>query len=124
MCIFVLVQLLILSEVHIANYVIWAVYGFFGGSGILCYTVFAERAPSALIGRLNTAMTLLIFSTTFLLQIAIGWILNFWPTHGGQYPAIAHKVVWVGLISFQVLSAIAFIRPVRQSFSEEAVPLG
>lgn len=103
---FIAVQLLLMARLPFLPLgVLWAAYGVFGSSGILTYALLARRFPDALIGRATTAMTLTVFLATFVFQVGIGFVLDFWPSSGGHYPVAAHWVVWGGLVGLQVLAA-------------------
>jgi len=92
---------------------LWGAYGVFGSSGILTYALLARRFPDALIGRATTAMTLTVFLATFVFQIGIGFVLDFFPATGGHYPVSAHMMVWAGLVAVQVLAAIWYLMEKR-----------
>ncbi|SDO80123.1 Predicted arabinose efflux permease, MFS family [Ralstonia sp. 25mfcol4.1] len=107
---FIVIQLLLMARLpFIPLAVLWGAYGVFGSSGILTYALLARRFPDALIGRATTAMTLTVFLATFVFQVGIGFVLDFFPATGGHYPAAAHLWVWAGLVAVQVLAAIWYL---------------
>jgi len=107
---FIVIQLLLMARLpFIPLAVLWAAYGVFGSSGILTYALLARRFPDALIGRATTAMTLTVFLATFVFQVGIGFVLDFFPATGGHYPVAAHLWVWAGLVAIQVLAAIWYL---------------
>jgi MFS family permease len=114
MTLFVVVQAMLAARAPLSESVLWVAYGALGGTGILTYAALAEHFPARLLGRVNTSFTLVIFLAIFALQVMIGAALGRWPTHGGQYPAIAHQTVWAVLIAAQAIAAVwYFVPPLR-----------
>ncbi|MDT6960814.1 MFS transporter [Cupriavidus sp. SZY C1] len=112
---FIVVQLLLMAHLPFVPLgVLWAAYGVFGSSGILTYALLARRFPDALIGRATTAMTLTVFLATFLFQIGIGFVLDFFPAVDGHYPVAAHLWVWGALVVVQVLAAVWYLMEKRE----------
>jgi predicted MFS family arabinose efflux permease len=122
MVLFVVVQLLIVAQVPLPPLLLWAAYGALGCIGILTYAVLAEHFPAHMTGRVNTTFTLVIFALIFLVQIAVGLMLNHWPMTDGHYPAAAHLFAWKVLIAVQVASAIWGFLPLRRSKPAAAEP--
>lgn len=107
---FIVVQGLLMAHLpFIPLGLLWGAYGVFGSSGILTYALLARRFPDALIGRATTAMTLTVFLATFVFQVGIGFVLDFFPATNGHYPLTAHLWVWGGLVAVQVLAAIWYL---------------
>lgn len=113
MAAFVVIEALLASRVALPEVLLWAAYGALGGTGILTYAVLAEHFPARLIGRVNTAFTLVIFVGIFVTQITIGAALNHWPIMNGHYPIVAHQTVWLAIIAVQALAALWYFAPVR-----------
>ncbi|MBN3761595.1 MFS transporter [Burkholderia sp. Ac-20365] len=111
MAAFVVVETLLATRVALPDVMLWAAYGALGGTGILTYAVLAEHFPARLIGRVNTAFTLVIFVGIFVTQITIGAALNHWSVTNGHYPVAAHQYVWFGLIAVQVFAALWYFAP-------------
>jgi MFS family permease len=121
---FIGVQVVIVTGVPVSPLILWACYGALGATGILTYAVMAEHFPPSLSGRVNTTLTLVMFSLVFVFQSLTGSILGHWPAHEGHYPAQAHLTAWGILLTTQVLSAIwYFYKPARQPASVSAAPL-
>lgn len=118
MGLFVLDQILIVAGAPLPPTLLWIAYGFFGGVGILTYAVFAEAFPPAMLGRVNTTLTLLLFILIFALQAGIGAVLALWPSEGGHFPAAAHRSVWSALILLELASAIPYLLPARRRRGE------
>jgi len=111
---FVVIQLLLMARLPFVPLgLLWGAYGVFGSSGILTYALLARRFPDALIGRATTAMTLTVFLATFVFQVGIGFVLDFFPVTGGHYPVSAHMIVWAGLVVLQVVAAIWYLMEKR-----------
>ncbi len=58
-------------------------------------------------------MTLTVFLATFVFQVGIGFVLDFFPLSGDHYPVSAHLMVWAGLVVIQVLAAIWYLMEKR-----------
>ncbi|WP_060784377.1 MFS transporter [Cupriavidus metallidurans] len=111
---FIVIQLLLMARLPFMPLgLLWALYGVFGSTGILTYALLARRFPDALIGRATTAMTLTVFLATFVFQVGIGFVLDFFPLSGDHYPVSAHLMVWAGLVVIQVLAAIWYLMEKR-----------
>ena len=113
MGLFVLDQILIVAGVPLPPALLWIAYGFFGGTGILTYAVLAEAVPPAMVGRVTTTLTLVLFVLIFVLQAGIGIVLGLWSSHAGHYPAQAHRLVWVALVVLELACAVPYLMPRR-----------
>lgn len=118
MLLFILVQVSIIVRAPLPPALLWAAYGAFGCTGILAYAVLVTLFPSALIGRVNTTFTLLLFVLIFVFQIAIGAMLGHWPMTDGHYPVAAHVFVWWLLIALQVASGLLYCWPTRKRLED------
>jgi predicted MFS family arabinose efflux permease len=108
---FVVIQILIISNVSLPKPLVWFSYGALGSTGILTYSVLADHFPGRIIGRVNTTFTLIIFAGVFIVQTLIGRILAFWPASNGHLPVHAHQVAWYILISIQLLASLWYFLP-------------
>ena len=68
MLLFMLAQLAIILEFIRIALPLWMLFSFFGTSGILSYAVLSQAFPTALAGRVNTAINLLVFVMAFISQ--------------------------------------------------------
>ncbi len=59
--------------------VLWAAFAFLAAAGSVGYTVIAQTFPLAVTGRVSTAINAYMLASVFLLQTAIGRVLDFWP---------------------------------------------
>ncbi len=67
---------------------LWMVFGAFASSGPAGYAAIANAFPAELTGRVTTAINATMLATVFVLQYAIGWILDQWPrTASGGWDA-------------------------------------
>ncbi|CAB3749037.1 MFS transporter [Paraburkholderia solisilvae] len=110
---FVATQLLIMAKAPLPANLLWASYGFFGGTGILSYALLPRYFAPHMIGRANTTMNLVIFLLIFAFQIGVGAVLSHWPAVAGHYPADAHLATWAILLGLQVAGAIWYVLPSR-----------
>ncbi len=113
MGLFVVDQILIVAGAPLPAAVLWSAYGFFGSTGILTYAVLAEAVAPAMVGRVTTTLTLVLFVLIFVLQAGIGMVLGLWPSHGGHFPPEAHRLVWAALAVLEAASAVPYLLPRR-----------
>ncbi len=68
---------------------LWFGFSFSGSCGPASYSLIAQRFAPELVGRVATAMNFSMLALVFLLQNAIGWVLDLWPrtAAGGWDPA-------------------------------------
>ena len=59
--------------------VVWFLFAFLAAAGPTGYSAVAGRFPPELAGRVGTALNGSMLAFVFLLQNAIGWILDMWP---------------------------------------------
>lgn len=116
MVLFVVVQVLLMLRTPIPPVWLWAAYGIFGGTGILSYAVLAEYFHGTLIGRVNTSLTLVIFLLIFLCQVGVGAVLGAYAAHSPE----GHFSAWTVLVVLQVVGAVWYFWPQRQSVGKVA----
>jgi predicted MFS family arabinose efflux permease len=68
---------------------LWFGFAFCGSCGPASYSLVAQRFAPELVGRVATAMNFSMLAVVFVLQNALGWVLDFWPrtAAGGWDPA-------------------------------------
>ncbi len=68
---------------------LWFGFAFCGSCGPASYSLIAQRFPPALVGRVATVMNGSMLAMVFVLQNAVGWVLDQWPrtASGGWDPA-------------------------------------
>ena len=89
MSIFIGIQIFIAFQVQIAPTFLWVLFSFFGTSGILSYSALSSSFPKTLSGRVTTSINLLVFIAAFILQWAIGAVINLWEVSatGSYHPS-------------------------------------
>ncbi len=90
---------------------LWMVFGAFASSGPAGYAAIANVFPPELTGRVTTAINATMLAAVFLLQYAIGWILDQWPrTEAGGWDARGYAWV-IGLtLGLQALATLWALR--------------
>lgn len=87
-----------------------AAFGFFGTTGIVAYAGLTQRFPTALAGRVNTAINLLVFVSAFVLQWGVGAIIGLWPTLAdGRFAPEGYRVAFGLILGLQVLSVLWYL---------------
>jgi predicted MFS family arabinose efflux permease len=82
---FLLFQMLITLGGGRAATLCWMGFGFFGTAGSLSYAILPHYFPLALAGRVNTALNSLVFASAFVVQWAVGVLIDRWPTTAVGY---------------------------------------
>ncbi|HTS54553.1 MAG TPA: MFS transporter [Burkholderiales bacterium] len=89
---FLLFQLLVTVGSSRTALVAWVGYGFFGTAGSLCYAILPRRFPTALAGRANTALNAMVFTSAFVVQWAMGAVINLWPAMASGYDPRGYRI--------------------------------
>lgn len=93
---------------------LWFTFTFATGAGPGGYAAVAQRFPPELAGRVGTAMNFSMLVLTFVLQNAIGWILDLWPrTASGGWDAAGYRWAWGVTILLQVVAMGLLLFPYR-----------
>lgn len=109
---FMVAQAGIAASMTSLNPLLWAVFGMTGQLAILAYPWLSMHFGTALSGRANTAMNLLVFGTAFAIQYAIGEIIELFPSAGpDRYPPLAYHVGFGVFLAAQVLALAWCYRP-------------
>lgn len=104
-----LLTLLLITTQAISNtYLLWIVYGIFSSFSTLAYSQTAAGFPLALSGRANTALNLMVFAGAFVMQWALGLLIDLLQARG-QSVADAHRTAFLALIGLQLASYAWFI---------------
>ena len=86
--------------------VLWIAFAFFGASGPTGYIAVGQMFPPEHTGRVSTAANSLVLGGAFLLQTAIGWILDLWPrTAAGGWDARGYSAALMLSIALHLLAA-------------------
>jgi MFS family permease len=103
-------QLLIIFDVVELRLIAWLVFGMSGQVAILAFPWLSSHFGTALSGRANTAMNLVIFGTAFFAQWFMGWIIDFFPrSAAGGYPREAYQVAFGLFVAMQALALLRFM---------------
>ena len=88
----------------------WILIGVSASSGILAYSWLNAQFPISYAGRTSTAINLSLFICGFILQYAVGYIINLWDrTPDGSYPSEAYSIAFVILLGLQVICMGIFL---------------
>ncbi len=90
--------------------VIWLLFGFLGTAGTVNFAILSQAFPVSMAGRANTALNLLVFVASFLVQWGIGIVINFYPTGGGRYALEGYTVAFGATVVLQVAALFSFFR--------------
>jgi sugar phosphate permease len=87
--------------------VLWILFAFFGAAGPTGYVAVGQMFPPEQMGRVSTAVNTLTLGGAFLLQAAIGWILDLWPraAGGGWDPGGYSAALFVSMAAQLVIAA-------------------
>jgi MFS family permease len=79
--------------------------GLLSNVNTLCYPILAQHFPAAMTGRATTALNSFFFVGAFLVQFAIGLVIDLVPaTEAGHYPALAYQLAFAVMIALQLSS--------------------
>jgi sugar phosphate permease len=109
---FIAAQLALILRLPLPSALLWSAVAVVGAGTVLSYAIVAEYFPKELAGRANGALNVFHFGWAFVLQYAIGLVLQQWPSHDGHYPTIAYQVAFGFNIGLQV-AALAWFELAR-----------
>jgi hypothetical protein len=110
MCLFLAVQLLMVLDFGIWPVALWVLFAAFGTFGSLIYAALAGVFPPELVGRVNTALNLLVFIVAFISPWGVGAIINLWPAAAeGGYAAEGYAAALVAVLAVQGIGLIWLI---------------
>jgi MFS family permease len=123
-CGFVAAELtLILGAPHsAASYVAWSVIAGVGAATVLSYSILGDYFPKEIAGQANAALNLLHIGGAFVLQEAIGVIINQWGSHGGHYPPLAYKTALALFVLLQIGGIAWFLPSLRTPRAVQSQP--
>jgi ABC transporter substrate binding protein len=101
---FIVAELALILRLPVPSYLVWAIVGSMGAATVLSFTILAEYFPSEIAGQANAALNILHIFGAFLLQYAIGVIVDIWGSKDGHYPMIAYQAAFTIILSLQVLA--------------------
>jgi sugar phosphate permease len=87
--------------------VLWLAIAVFGAAGPVGYVVMCQMFPPEQTGRVSTAVNTLTLAGAFLVQAAIGWILDLWPrTASDGWDPDAYSWALALTVALQALAAL------------------
>ena len=103
-------QLAIVLQLTSVNLIMWAVFGMTGQAAVLAYPWLSSHFGAALSGRTNTAVNLLVFLTAFVVQYAIGEIIDLFPTTAdGGYDPRGYQLGFGVFLAVQALALAWYV---------------
>lgn len=91
---------------------IWFLFALFSAAGPAGYAAIGQRFSAELAGRVATAINVTMLVLVFLLQNAIGWILDLWPrTEAGGWNAAGYGWALGLTLALQAAAALRMLRP-------------
>jgi MFS family permease len=109
---FIAAQLALIFRLPLPSPVLWSAVAVVGAGTVLSYAILAEYFPKELTGRANGALNVFHFGWAFVLQYAIGLVLQQWPSQDGHYPTIAYQVAFSFNLGLQI-AALAWFELAR-----------
>jgi len=95
--------------------VLWLAMAVFGASGPVGYIVMCQMFPPEQTGRVSTAVNTLTLGAAFLIQAAIGWILDLWPrTASGGWDPDGYSWALALTATLQALAALVMATAPRR----------
>ncbi|MDQ0315923.1 MFS transporter [Amorphus orientalis] len=88
---------------------LWLAYAVFGSVGVTSFVVAARSFPSAMAGRVNTALNFFIFVMAFLIQWLFGEFLDLFPASDGGATAAGYRWMFAILALFQAVTFVPFL---------------
>ena len=85
---------------------LWVAFAFFASGGASGYVAVGQMFPPEQMGRVSTAINTLTLGGAFLLQAAIGWILDLWPrTAAGGWDPKGYSAALMVSVAVQLVVA-------------------
>jgi MFS family permease len=108
---FIAAQLIIILRLPVSSYAVWAVIAGTGSATVLSYAILAEYFPKEVAGRANAALNVLHIGAAFVIQSAIGLIVEQWTSIGAHYPAVAYQTAFALNLAVQGMTLAWFVSP-------------
>jgi MFS family permease len=106
---FIAAQLALILRLPVPSYLVWAIVGSVGAATVLSFTILADYFPSEIAGQSNAALNILHIGGAFILQYAIGIIVDIWGSKGGYYPTIAYQTAFTIILCLQAVALSWFV---------------
>lgn len=85
---------------------LWVAFGLLTVGPILAYAWLATELPSHLSGRLISLLNMAATLGGFMIQYAVGWLIELWPQTNGNYPDAAWRWTLSLMIALQFLAVL------------------
>jgi hypothetical protein len=107
---FLVQTVLALQPAGAAVPIAWLLFAFFAASSTTGYIVVGQMFPREQMARVSTAANTLTLVAAFVLQTAIGWILDLWPrTPAGGWDPRGYSAALALSAAMQVLVSIPLL---------------
>lgn len=107
--VFVLIQIPLMLGVTTAAPALWVGFGLIGTSAILPYALLTQSFAPSLAGRVNTAINVLVFAGTFLVQSGVGFAIDFFADRGPAAPLAGHRTALAILLVLEIAGYAWFL---------------
>jgi MFS family permease len=114
---FVAAQLALILRLPVPSYLVWAIIGSVGAATVLSFTILAEYFPSEIAGQASAALNILHIGGAFILQYAIGIIVDIWGSKSGHYPTMAYQAAFTIILCLHVIAWSWFFRSELVTYS-------
>jgi predicted MFS family arabinose efflux permease len=105
LAVFLVAELAIVLQWTAINLPMWVLFGMTGQVAVLAYPWLSSYYGTALSGRANTAVNLLLFAAAFGVQYAVGAIIDLFPqTAAGGYSPAGYRVAFGTFFVIQLLA--------------------
>ncbi|MGE0418203.1 MAG: MFS transporter [Acetobacteraceae bacterium] len=99
----------------------WFLFSFLSSAGPAGYSAVAQRFPPEIAGRVGTAINFSMLVVVFVLQNAIGWVLDLWPrTADGGWNPIGYEWAMGLTIALQALTVLWLVTRQRRRLTGDA----
>jgi MFS family permease len=107
---------------YATSYTAWAIIAGVGAATVLSYSILGDYFPKEIAGQANAALNLLHIGGAFVLQEAVGLIVNQWASHGGHYPPLAYKTAFALIVLLQIGAIVWFLPSLRMARTAQSQP--
>ncbi len=113
--VFLLCKLALVVQPEAGVVPLWMAFGFFATSGTLVYAMISQAFPLSLTGRATTALNLAVFVGAFVLQWAMGFVIEVHERPDGVgYAPEGYRTGFAVLLVLQVMALVWFLWPLRK----------
>lgn len=107
---FMALQIAVLLNFPLSQYILWGAVGAFGCMGVLSYSILDRMFPSAVVGRANSALNVLHLAAAWAVQAGMGAIIARWGAgSNGHYPVVAYHTAFAIPLAVQIAALAWFM---------------